>query len=131
MTYLLDTDTCIGILRRRPGMPERLQASLPNECAVSTVTIYELVAGIAKARDPENERRKIERFSSVLLELPFDRLAAEAAGTLRSDLEMRGSIIGPYDLLIAGHALALGLIVVTNNVREFGRVPNLKITSWP
>ena len=131
MTYLLDTDTCIGILRQRPGMVARLQAVAPNECAVSTITIYELMAGVARAADPKKERAKIEAFAKMVVELPFDRKSAETAGAVRSDLEAKGQVIGPYDLLLAGHCLSLGLTFVTNNVREFSRVQNLKIQSWP
>jgi tRNA(fMet)-specific endonuclease VapC len=131
MTYFLDTDTCIGILRQRPGMVARLQSTSPNECAVSTITIYELTSGVAGARDPQKERAKIETFAKMVVELPFDRKAAEVAGTIRSDLEAIGQVIGPYDLLLAGHCLSLGLTFVTNNVREFSRVQNLNIQSWP
>jgi tRNA(fMet)-specific endonuclease VapC len=122
---LLDTDTCIGVLRQKPGMVERLRAFAPAEIAVSMVTVYELFCGVAKAQDPAREREKVERFVSAIVELPFDHAAAEATARLRRDLERLGQPIGPYDLLIAGHALARGLTLVTNNVAEFRRVPGL------
>jgi tRNA(fMet)-specific endonuclease VapC len=131
MTYLLDSDTCIGVLRQRPGMVERLSRVAPTDCAVSMVTVYELLCGAEKARDPVIEREKIERFVSAIIELPFDRAAAEAAARTRADLERKGATIGPYDLLIAGQALASSLTLVTNNVSEFQRVTGLKLETWP
>lgn len=131
MTYLLDTDTCIGVLRQRPGMVQRLSQVAPTDCAVSMVTIYELFCGLAKAQDPAKERQKGDRFISAVIELPLDRASAEAAAKIRAELERQGNLIGPYDLLIAGQALAGGLTLVTNNVREFQRVNGLNFQSWP
>ena len=131
MTYLLDTDTCIGVLRQRPGMVQRLSQLAPMDCAVSMVTVFELFCGLAKAQNPSHERQKVERFVSALIELPLDRASAEAAAKIRAELERQGNIIGPYDLLIAGQALAGGLTLVSNNVREFQRVNGLNLQSWP
>ena len=131
MTHLLDTDTCIGVLRQRPGMVQRLSLMAPTDCAVSMVTVFELFCGLAKARDPVRERRKVEQFISVIIELPLDRAGAEAAANIRAELERQGTPIGPYDLLIAGQAVTGGLTLVTNNVREFQRVSGLKLESWP
>ena len=131
MTHLLDTDTCIGVLRQRPGMVQRLSQIAPTDCAVSMVSVYELFCGLAKAQDPAKERQKVERLLSVINELPLDRAGAEAAANLRAQLERQGTPVGPYDLLIAGQALAGGLTLVTNNVREFQRVSGLKLETWP
>jgi tRNA(fMet)-specific endonuclease VapC len=131
MTYLLDTDTCIGVLRHRPGMVQRLSRMAPTDCAISMVTVYELFCGIAKAQDPAKERQKVDRFISAVIELPLDRASAEAAARIRAELERQGNLIGPYDLLIAGQALAGGLTLVTNNVGEFRRVSGLNLQSWP
>lgn len=131
MIYLLDTDTCIGVLRQRPGMVDRLSQITPADCAVSMVTVYELFCGVGKAQDPDKERAKVERFVAAIIELPFDRAAAESAAGIRTDLERQGMPIGPYDLLIAGQALANGLKLVSNNVQEFQRVAGLKLESWP
>jgi tRNA(fMet)-specific endonuclease VapC len=131
MTHLLDTDTCIGVLRKRPGMVERLSQIAPTDCVVSMVTVYELFCGVAKAQNPAREKQKVERFVSAIIELPLDRVAAEAAARIRAELERQGQPIGPYDLLIAGQALASGLILVTNNVQEFQRIAGLKLESWP
>ena len=131
MTYLLDTDICIGVLRRRSGMAERLSLLAPTDCAISMVTVYELFCGLARAQDPAKERLKVERFISALIELPLDRASAEAAAKVRAELESQGNLIGPYDLLIAGQALAGGLTLVTNNIHEFQRVRGLNLQSWP
>ncbi|MBE7504345.1 MAG: type II toxin-antitoxin system VapC family toxin [Verrucomicrobiales bacterium] len=130
MTHLLDTDICIGVLRQRPGMVQRLSQLAPSECAISMVTVFELLCGAEKARDPVRERQKVERFVSAIVELPLDRAAAGTAARIRADLERQGQPIGPYDLLIAGQAVANGLTLVTNNCREFGRVSGLKLQSW-
>ncbi|HEX3625990.1 MAG TPA: type II toxin-antitoxin system VapC family toxin [Verrucomicrobiae bacterium] len=130
MTHLLDTDTCIGVLRQRPGMVQRLSLMAPSDCAISMVTVYELFCGVEKAGDSAGERQKVQRFISAIIELPLDRAAAEAAGRIRANLERQGQLIGPYDLLIAGQCLASGLTLVTNNRKEFQRVAGLKLESW-
>src|ERR1700733_2406902 len=101
MTFLLDTDTCIGVLRQRPGMVQRLSQMAPTDCAVSMVTVYELSCGLAKAQDPAKERQKAERFISAVIELPLDPGSAEAAAKIRPELEPKGNLIGPYDLFLA------------------------------
>ena len=131
MTHLLDTDTCIGVLRQQPSMVQQLSQLAPTDCAVSMVTVYELFCGVEKAQDLAKERQKVERFISAVRELPLDRAAAESAARTRADLERKGQRIGPYDLLIAGQALASGLTLVTNNVQEFQRISGLKLESWP
>ena len=131
MTHLLDTDTCIGVLRQKPGMVERLSRLAPADVAVSMVTVYELFCGVEKAGDPAKERGKVERFISAIAELPLERAAAQKAAQVRAELERQGTVIGPYDLLIAGQALAGDLTLVTGNLAEFRRVPGLKIESWP
>lgn len=130
MTHLLDTDTCIGVLRQRAGMVQHLSKLAPTDCAVSMITVYEMYCGLAKSLDPAKEKAKVERFISAVIELPLDRASAEAAAKVLGELERQGNIIGPYDLLIAGQALAAGLILVTNNVSEFQRVSGLKLESW-
>jgi tRNA(fMet)-specific endonuclease VapC len=131
MTHLLDTDTCIGVLRQRPGMVQRLSQVAPTACRVSMVTVHELFCGLAMAQDPAKERQKVERFVSAIIELPLDRAGAESAANIRAELKRQGTPIGPYDLLIAGQAVAGGLTLVTNNVREFQRVSGIKLESWP
>jgi tRNA(fMet)-specific endonuclease VapC len=86
---------------------------------------------VEKAQNPAKERQKVERFVSTIFELPLERAAAEIAARIRGDLERKGQPIGPYDLLIAGQALASGLTLVTSNRQEFQRVSGLKLESWP
>ncbi len=131
MTHLLDTDTCIGVLRQKPGFVEKLSRLAPADVAVSMVTVYELFCGVEKAANPARERGKVERFISAIVELPLERAAAQRAAQVRAELERQGMVIGPYDLLIAGQALAGDLTLVTGNLAEFQRVPGLKMESWP
>lgn len=127
---MLDTDICIDVLRQQTVVIDRLRQLAPNDCAISMVTVYELFCGLAKARDLEKEQQKVRRFVSAIVELPFDHSAAESAAKIRADLERQGNVIGPYDLLIAGHAMASGLTLVTKNTREFQRVDGLILESW-
>lgn len=131
MTRLLDTDTCIGILRQKPGFVQKLSSLSPSDFVVSVITVYELFCGVEKARDPARERGKVDQFISAISELPLDRISVLKAARIRAELEREGALIGPYDLLIAGQALAHGLILVTNNVGEFQRVKGLTLESWP
>ena len=112
-------------------MVQKLSQFPPSDVAVSMVTVYELFCGVEKAQDPSKERQKVERFISVIAELPLDRASAQTAARIQMELERQGTPIGPYDLLIAGHALANGLLLVTNNTSEFQRVTGLKLESWP
>ena len=131
MTRLLDTDTCIGVLRQKPGMVQRLSQLPPADVAVSMVTVYELFCGVEKAQDPVRKHQKVERFISVIAELPLDRAAAQTAARIRGELERQDTPIGPYDLLIAGQALANGFTLVTNHTSEYQRVTGLSLESWP
>ena len=97
---------------------------------MSAVTACELFTGVAKCREPECEHGKVMRLLSAVHVLPFDDAAARRAALVRAELEAAGQVCGPYDLLLAGHALALGLTLVTNNVREFSRVSGLGIEDW-
>ena len=130
MQYLLDTDACIDLLRGVGEVVRRASAVAPDDCAVSTVTAYELMTGARKCRAPDAECGKVDAFLRTVHELPFDRRAADRAAQIRADLEKRGAAIGPYDVMLAGQALAAGLILVTSNAGEFGRVHGLRTTDW-
>ncbi len=130
MKYLLDTNVCIDLIRDRPDVVARAAAVSPDDCAASTVTVYELFYGAEKARDPAAERQHVETLLATVSELPFGSRAAEAAAKIRGTLESAGCVIGPYDLLLAGHAISTGLILVTDNISEFQRVPGLSIENW-
>lgn len=129
-SYMLDTDLCIRVLRdRTPELNDRF--SLHGDALyISTITLTELLLGAAKSMRPEQDRQKVDRFAARLKVLPFDALAAEHAADIRAVLERIARKIGPHDSLIAGHARSRGLIIVTGNVREFGRVDGLRCENW-
>ena len=128
--YLLDTDTCIDLLRSVPSVIKRADGISPEYCAVSTVTTYELMTGAARCREPRREQGKITTLVEALHEIPFHRRAAERAAEVRADLESQGRMIGAYDVLLAGQALADGLMLVTSNTAEFRRVKGLRLEDW-
>jgi tRNA(fMet)-specific endonuclease VapC len=130
MQFLLDTNTCIAAMRANKKVVSRLAAISPTACAISTITIYELYTGVEKCAAPTNERVKVDMIVQTYPDLHFDGMAASQAAWLRAYLESRGQPIGPYDTLLAGQALVLGLTLVTANVKEFGRVPSLNVENW-
>jgi len=128
---LLDTNVCIHIIRRRP--PEVLsnfERFEVGDVSVSSVTVAELSYGAEKSSRPEQNREALSRFLLPLENVAFGPEAAAAYGRIRAALERAGTPIGPLDTLIAAHAVSLGVALVTNNVREFERVPNLDIEDW-
>lgn len=128
--YLLDTNIVIFALRRADGpLRARLRAE-SDRLAVSAITVSELAYGIQKSADPTANRRAVEQFLALARILPFDGPAADHAGEIRAHLAAEGTPIGGYDVLIAGHARSAGLAVVTNNRREFDRVPGLEVIDW-
>lgn len=130
MRYLLDTNTCIAAMRKHPRVIQRTAAVPRGDCGISTITSYELFTGIEKCVNPVKERAKVYLLTNTLFEMDFDSSAAEEAARIRAILESQGQPIGPYDTLLAGHALALSLILVTANVKEFSRVPGLIVENW-
>lgn len=130
LRYLLDTNVCVRVLRDRPKEArERFNIEAEGLC-ISTVVLTELLHGAAKSDRPEHNRREVERFAARLEVLPFDEAAAHHAADIRATLERKGTPIGGYDLLIAGHARSRGLAVVTGNLAEFGRVEGLRCEDW-
>ncbi len=130
LRHMLDTSICIRVLRDRPaGARARFNAEASGLC-VSVVTLGELFHGAARSARPLEVRREVESFAARLEVLPFDADAAWHFADIRADLERRGRVIGPYDLMIAGHARSRGLIVVTGNLGEFTRVEGLRAEDW-
>lgn len=128
--YLLDTNTCIYIINRRPTeVFERFAGLRIGEIAISSITGAELAFGVAKSGSLRNQQA-LDKFLAPLAILPFDEAAMRRYGVLRSDLERRGTPIGALDLLIAAHALAVGATLVSNNLREFERVNGLPLENW-
>ena len=130
MKYLLDTNTCIALMRRHVRVRARLEQLPPGDCAVSSITAFELYHGLERCAQPERERAKIDELLAVVTVLAFGDAEAARAAKLRHTLEQAGRAIGPFDVLIAGHALHAGLILATNNTREFLRVNGLTLEDW-
>lgn len=130
LTYLLDTNVLIMLLRHRAeALRPRLRAA-GGRLAVSTISVAELEHGVARSTVPEHDGARMESLLSLVEVLPFDRSAAHHAGRIDAQLARLGTPIEPYDVLIAGQARSRGLIVVTNNIREFSRVPGLECEDW-
>ena len=131
MKYLLDTNICIATIRNKPaGVIKKLTSHRPGDVGVSTITVAELIHGAQKSSQPEQNMAALDQFLLPLEVADFDQSAAAAYGKIRAYLEKKGMLIGSMDMLIAAHALSLGAVAVTNNTREFQRVPNLKIEDW-
>ncbi len=127
---MLDTDVAIEILGRRDAaLPGRLQA-LPGDAVVSAVTLMELTYGVECSTEVEANRAALDDFLVMVPVLPFDAAAASHAGIIRAALRRRGTPIGAYDALIAGHARSQGLAVATGNISEFARVDRLTVEDW-
>lgn len=131
MMYLLDTNICIYLINRRPAyVVERIKRLKPNQVKLSAVSMGELEYGASKSNFREKNRNALIDFASGFEMIAFTDMDAEVYGVVRSDLEKRGIVIGPYDMQIAAQAISRRLVLVTNNVREFSRVKNLKIENW-
>lgn len=131
MLHLLDTDTVIYILKRRPpDVAAHFERCSPEEVAISALSIAELMYGAEKSQHPVKARRAVERIANSLPVLPFDEGAARVYGKVRSHLEKLGTPIGALDALVGAHALSARATLVTNNVREFERIPGLRVENW-
>lgn len=131
MTYMLDTNICIYAMKKKPEkVLQRFQAELDNGVCISSITLAELEYGMKHSSDPAKNEQALLRFLAPLSILPFGPAAATEYGEIRAYLQSRGTPIGPLDMLIAGHARAEKLVLVTNNVREFDRIPELDIDNW-
>ncbi|MCB9698685.1 MAG: type II toxin-antitoxin system VapC family toxin [Alphaproteobacteria bacterium] len=130
MMMVLDTNTLVYFFRGDGRVAERLLATAPADIAVPAVVVYELETGIAKSSHAAKRRDQLDRLLGVVSVLPFGVEEAKSAATLRARLEQEGTPIGPIDTLIAGTALAHRGVLVTRNVREFGRVPGLAVQDW-
>ena len=131
MTYMLDTDICIYTIKRKPAtILKRFETLQPGMVVMSAITFAELMNGAKKSQFVEDNVKRLNALSELIEILSFDKDAAAAYGDVRSDLEKRGLVIGGNDLLIAAHALSLGVTLVTNNEREFSRVNGLNLENW-
>ena len=131
MKWLLDTNVCIAVIRQRPQQVlRRLRGKQVGHVGLSSITLAELEFGAAKSQHAAQARAALREFLLPLELAPFDETAAESYGIVRATLEKKGRPIGPLDTLIAAHAIALGAVLVTNNTREFRRVPGLAVEDW-
>ena len=131
MNFMLDTNICIYIIKRRPETVLGRFASHPvGDIGMSVITWPELKYGASKSTVPARNREALEQFVSPLEVAAFDRPATLTYGRIRAMLEKKGRPIGSMDMLIAAHALSLGARLVTNNVEEFKRVPGLRVENW-
>ncbi len=130
MRLLLDTDTCIYALKGREAVLQRLLATSRSDVAISVITEAELRTGAAKSSSPTRTLRFVENFLRPLSTLEFTSEDAIAYAQLRARLERAGKPIGPLDMLIAAQAASRRATLVSNNEREFGRVPGLRIENW-
>jgi tRNA(fMet)-specific endonuclease VapC len=130
LKYLLDTDTCIYVLKQRPAVLERMLSHGRSDVAVSVITEAELRTGAAKSSAPVKTMRLVENFLRPLMLVEFTSEDAVSYPGLRARLQRAGTPIGPFDTLIAAQALSRKLILVTNNEREFGRVAGLRLENW-
>lgn len=130
MRYMLDTDICIyAINERPPAVLHALKRFEPAGLGVSSITAAELYFGVARTGSQRN-LDALQRFLEAMEVAPFDVTAAQVCGPMRAWLTSQGTPIGPYDTLIAAHAQALGVTLVSNNTREFQRVPGLIVENW-
>ncbi len=131
MKYMLDTNICIALIRQNaPQVLQRLTACIPGEVCLSSIVLSELVFGVQKSAHPQKNLAALEQFIMPLEIADFDKSAAAAYGFVRALLERQGQPIGAMDTLIGAHALSLDITLVTNNTREFERIPNLKLEDW-
>ena len=129
MKYLLDANMVIALLNDRDSRPaRRLRRHNPGDIAISAIVAHELYYGAFKSARPTQNVALIDNLRFPILE--FDSEDARDAGELRAWLALRGTLIGPYDMLIAGQARARNLVLATRNTGEFRRVPGLKIEDW-
>ena len=131
MTYMLDTNICIYAMKRKPEkVLQRLKEALDDGICISSITLAELEYGMKHSSNPSKNEQALLRFLLPFSVLPFGASAASEYGEIRAYLQSQGTPIGPLDMLIAGHARSEGMILVTNNTREFERVPELQLENW-
>jgi tRNA(fMet)-specific endonuclease VapC len=129
--YLLDTNICIYIINKNPiQVVTHITSLKPHQIKLSSISLAELEYGASKSKDREKNRQAIINFASAFDIIEFDDNDAEVYGLIRAELERKGQLIGPYDMQIAAQAISRNLILVTNNISEFSRIPNIKLENW-
>lgn len=128
--YLLDTNTLIYFFKGMGNVAHRLLGEAPKNIAIPAIVLFEMQVGIAKSPSPSKRGKQLAELLSTVSVLPFGAHEAESAARIRAQLESRGLVIGPYDILIAGTAMAHHATLVTHNTNEFSRIDNLQIEDW-
>ena len=128
--YMLDTDICIYVVRNRPPSLRERFNELENELSISTITLGELIYGAENSSRRFENLRTIEQFAARLAILPFSSKAAAHYGQIRAALRRAGQPVGIHDMLIGAHARSEDVTLVTNNIREFARIPGLQVENW-
>lgn len=131
MRYMLDTNICIYAIKHKPEkVLEEMGRHDPSDVCISAVTYAELIHGVEKSAAIEKNRLALSLLLANIEIFDFDAKAADCYGKIRAELEKKGSPIGPLDMMIAGHARSLEFTLVTNNMKEFSRVPGLRLENW-
>ncbi|NJN12003.1 MAG: type II toxin-antitoxin system VapC family toxin [Richelia sp. RM2_1_2] len=131
MRFLLDTNICVYIIKNKPPQVLAKFKTLDiSDVGISSITVAELEYGVYKSQRQEQNHAALSQFLIPLEILPFDEQATQTYGRIRAELERQGIVIGSMDMLIASQAISLGLILVTNNVRELSRIPELVLENW-
>ena len=128
--WVLDTNTLIYFFKGEGNVAKEILARSPSDIGIPSIVLYELEVGIAKSTSPRKRLRQLEELTAVVQTLPFGVAEARASAAIRSNLEKKGTPIGPYDVLIAGTAKACNATLVTRNTREFKRVRGLVLKNW-
>lgn len=131
MKYMLDTNICIYIIKQKPAsVLSKFREFNPGDICISSITLAELEYGVEKSEHKERNRIALAGFLVPIEVLPFSEKASGIYGKIRANLEKQGNIIGAYDLLIGAHAMSENLTLVSNNLREFERIPGLVCENW-
>lgn len=132
MKYLLDTDICIYLIKKKPdSVLKKLSGLATSDVGLTVVSVFELQFGVENSQYRQQSQKALNHFLESIHEiLPIDRQVANCAAQIRAELKLKGRPIGPYDVLIAAAALSNDLILVSNNVREFERIAGLKLENW-
>jgi tRNA(fMet)-specific endonuclease VapC len=131
MIYLIDTNICIYLMNQKPfKVIQKFKNTEVGQIGISTITVSELNYGVSKSNNKKQNAQRLEEFLAPFEILPYDEAASKYYGMIRNELESKGKVIGPLDMLIAAHALSKELILVTNNEKEFLRIKTLKVENW-
>lgn len=130
LKYMLDTNIAIYTIKNKPGEVREAFKAHDGQVCISSVTLMELIYGAEASAAVGRNLRDIEGFAARLEILPYDNDAAVHTGQLRAELKKGGRPIGPYDEMIAGHARSQGLVIVTNNIRQFKHAPGVRLENW-